>query len=250
MRSERTSPWREARSRWRQRGACPVRSREAPCPSTLALGGPWESSPVCAGARGRGRRPGRGNEPGSCAGIWSPPLGGGWGPATQLSAGGQRAGWGGISGLSRYHGSSESHLSPAGWGCVLRQQGSVLLEPVPHSRETQPPAWRQQHPDRGSLPYSGKVLGGHSAGHWGSAPGEGARGPGRQAAEEALPGHAVSLVPALATCIPEGPWPPAAAGSSPWEPGLGLGSALPLRLPDFPGCGRLGRDGFCWPRAF
>lgn len=61
-RSERTSPWSEARCA--EQGA-------SPAPPTLALGGPRESSPVFAGARGQGRRPGRGSEPGSCVGIWS-----------------------------------------------------------------------------------------------------------------------------------------------------------------------------------
>lgn len=61
-RSERTSPWSEARCA--EQGA-------SPAPLTLALGGPRESSPVFAGARGQGRRPGRGSEPGSCVGIWS-----------------------------------------------------------------------------------------------------------------------------------------------------------------------------------
>lgn len=61
-RSERTSPWSEARCA--EQGA-------SPAPPTLALGGPRESSPVFAGARGQGRRPGQGSEPGSCVGIWS-----------------------------------------------------------------------------------------------------------------------------------------------------------------------------------
>lgn len=61
-RSERTSPWSEARCA--EQGA-------SPAPPTLALGGPRESSPVFAGARGQGWRPGRGSEPGSCVGIWS-----------------------------------------------------------------------------------------------------------------------------------------------------------------------------------
>lgn len=61
-RSERTSPWSEARCA--EQGA-------SPAPPTLALGGPRESSPVFAGARGQGQRPGRGSEPGSCVGIWS-----------------------------------------------------------------------------------------------------------------------------------------------------------------------------------
>lgn len=61
-RSERTSPWSEARCA--EQGA-------SPAPPTLALGGPRESSPVFAGARGQGRCPGRGSEPGSCVGIWS-----------------------------------------------------------------------------------------------------------------------------------------------------------------------------------
>lgn len=61
-RSERTSPWSEARCA--EQGA-------SSAPPTLALGGPRESSLVFAGARGQGRRPGRGSEPGSCVGIWS-----------------------------------------------------------------------------------------------------------------------------------------------------------------------------------
>lgn len=61
-RSERTSPWSEARCA--EQGA-------SPAPPTLALGGPRESSPVFAGAPGQGRRPGRGSEPGGCVGIWS-----------------------------------------------------------------------------------------------------------------------------------------------------------------------------------
>lgn len=223
-----------------------MRSREAPCPSTLALGGPWESSPVCAGAQGQGRRPGQGHEPGSYAGIWSPPLGGGWGPATQLSAGGQRVGWGGhfravpvprVTGVPPKSCGvglcpKTAGLGPIGTCTPLPRSPAPRLAPAA-PRSWEPPIewespWRAQRRALGVCP-SGKVHG---------------------AQEEALLGHAVSLVPALATCIPEGPWPPAAAGSSPWEPGLGLGSALPLRLPDFPGCGRLRRDGFCWLRAF
>lgn len=56
-RSERTSPWSEARCA--EQGA-------SPAPPTLALGGPRESSPVFAGARGQGPRPGA-----SPAAVWA-----------------------------------------------------------------------------------------------------------------------------------------------------------------------------------